>query len=806
MLRTRWFRALVMLACMAGLLYILASLYLPSSRRLIFGVNKRTGYVRLVTAHVTFLPPHQYYRLSFDRRNGYAQRDGLIRIKSQDQVPVTVSYRLRFGIAAGDRLPDSRTLVNEGWSVWVGRRVALAVDAVTHHVSVEELLAPNSRFNQERDPLRRTVAAYLAKSGLKVTGFEITRLEADREALLRVKRAELRRAARGVSGRVAIFALDGADWDLLSELSNDGVIPNLRAMTRGGRTAAVQTIQPTVSPMLWTSVATGLPPDRHGVIDFIDRTRNTPVDALSRHVPALWDISEAFGRHAMTVAWWTAWPPTSAESFVFDAPVEMVPDAVYPPAAAPRALQLEVPVQTVGYDQLRRFLNITGNEYQEAVGSNNQRNPINIFRTVLAKTWSDHRVAINFYREQQPLLFMMSYGGTDVVNHLFAPYHPPYREGISSDEYRKFWPAASNYYTEIDRLLGEWMNVLPPDTTVIVMSAHGFKWGKDRPRSMPNGGPALDDHGRPGVFIAYGNHVAAGGGTNTLSIYDIAPSVLAILGLPQSADMPGHLPAWAFHDITPVQSVRVVSYSEFINPRPLATDARITRQPYETELQAIGHLYDPSRHPAPMLADQEQQTAAAKPLPPERWGAYAYYNNLGVTLQKQGKMQEAVDAFGRAIQINPQRAAAYLNLAMALTERQQYTAADDAFMQAVANGLPNAERWFIDYAALYRERNMPTRAIALLEKGKQVFPESYEVAANLGSVLAASERYTEGLPELERALGLQPASTLALNNIGIFYAKRNDYARALDYWNRSLAIDAHQPEIRAAAEAAKSRL
>jgi tetratricopeptide (TPR) repeat protein len=127
-------------------------------------------------------------------------------------------------------------------------------------------------------------------------------------------------------------------------------------------------------------------------------------------------------------------------------------------------------------------------------------------------------------------------------------------------------------------------------------------------------------------------------------------------------------------------------------------------------------------------------------------------------------------------------------------------------MRAVANGLPNAERWFIDYAALYRERNMPTRAIALLEKGKQVFPESYEVAANLGSVLAASERYTEGLPELERALGLQPASTLALNNIGIFYAKRNDYARALDYWNRSLAIDAHQPEIRAAAEAAKSRL
>lgn len=806
MLRTRWFRALVMLAWLAGLLYILASLYLPSSRRLVFGVDKRTGYVRVVNEHVTFLPPHQYYRLSFDRRNGYAQCDGLIRIASQDQVPVTVSYRLRFGIAAGDRLPDARTLVNEGWSVWVGRRVAEAVDAVTHHVSVEELLAPNSRFNQERDPLRRTVAAYLGRSGLNVTGFEITRLEADRDALLRVKRAELRRGARGVSGRVAIFALDGADWDLLSELSNDGVIPNLRKMARGGRTGTVQTIQPTISPMLWTSVATGLSPDRHGVIDFIDRVRKTPVDAFSRRAPALWDISEAFGRHAMTVSWWTAWPPTSAESFFFDAPGEMLPDAVYPATAAPRARQLQISTQTVGYEQVRRFLNITGNEFQQAVASNNPRDPINIFRTILAKTWSDHRVAINLYREQQPLLFMISYGGTDAVNHLFAPYHPPYREGVSSDGYRKFWPTASSYYAEIDRLMGEWMTVLPPDTTVIVMSAHGFKWGKNRPYSRPNGGAALADHARPGVFIAYGNHVAAGGGMNTLSIYDVAPAVLAILGLPQSADMPGRLPAWVFRDITPVQSVRVVSYSEFINLRPLPTDVHIAPQPYQAELQAIGHLNDPSRNATPMLEDQEQQTAAAKPFPPEQWGAYAYYNNLGVTLQRQGKLQDATDAFGRAIQINPRRPVPYLNLAMALMDRQQFTAADEAFMQAVANGLPNADRWFVDYAALYRERDMPTRAIALLYKGKQVFPESYEIAANLGSALAASERYTEGLPELERALGLQPASTLALNNIGIFYAQRNDYARALDFWNRSLAIDTHQPQIRAAAEAAKSRL
>ena len=60
--------------------------------------------------------------------------------------------------------------------------------------------------------------------------------------------------------------------------------------------------------------------------------------------------------------------------------------------------------------------------------------------------------------------------------------------------------------------------------------------------------------------------------------------------------------------------------------------------------------------------------------------------------------------------------------------------------------------------------------------------------------------------EVERALGLRPSSTEVLNNLGVYYAKRKDYARALDYWNRSLSIQPQQALIRQAAEAARSRL
>lgn len=804
MFRRRAFRVLALLAGMGAVLYLLVSLYLPSSRRLIFGVNKSTGAVRVVQSHVTFLPPFQFYRLTFDKREGYAQRDGVIKIVSKEGVPVTVAYRLRFGIA-GDHIPDARRLVDSGWSAWIRARVGEAVSAVTSQIPIEELLSPTSQFHAQRDPLRQTVASHLAASGLKVTAFEVARLEVDRDALLKVKRAELRRDARSTPARVAVFAIDGADWELLKELADDGRIPNLKALTQGGTTASMLTIQPTVSPMLWTTVATGLAPDRHGVLDFLDRGTHAPVESYARRAPALWDIADAFGRATEVVNWWTAWPPTSSTGVFFDTPGPVLASAIYPPTLAPRAQTLSVPVNTIGYEQVRRFLNISSAEFDNAVSGGNPSDPINIFRGILSKTWSDHRVAINLYNEQKPLLLMMSYDGTDVVNHLFAPYHPPYREDVSQTSYRKYWPTVANYYAEIDRLIGEWMNVLPPDTTVIITSAHGYRWGKYRSHSLPNGRATLSDHRNPGIFIAYGQHVAASRSGHPISIYDVAPTVLTLLGLPPSTEMTGHVATWAFKDIQPLTSVRVVSYGEFVGERPLDVQAHPDSKAYQLLLQAIGHLNDPTRNVTPILEDDDQPEVA-KPLPPEQWGRYAYYNNLGVQLRGQNKTTDAVDAFTRAVELNPSRPVPYLNLAMALFDRQMYSDADAAFLQAVAHGLPNAERYFLDYAALYREKNSPTRAIALLYKGQEMFPQSALISANLGSALVAASRYTEGVPQLERALGLQPSSTLVLNNLGIFYAKKGDYGRALDYWNRSLSISANQPQVRDAANGARARL
>ena len=791
--RHRLARFLLIAFGLAAISYLLVSLYLPSSRRIVLGVDKDSGKVRRVAQQITFLPPHQFYRLSFENRDGAAQRDGVVQVRvGPEKIPVKIAFRIRFGIGAA-RLPDADGLVREGWSAWMNRRVAEVITAVASTTPVEEFASPVSQYDNRRAQLRVAVANHFARSGLKVTAFEIEKIEIDREALLRHKRNELRRNARGAVGRVAVFAIDGADWELLSEMMTDDRMPNLEAMVKGGASASVQTIQPTVSPLLWTTAATGVSPDRHGVVDFFDRERaGAPVDSRTRHVPALWDIATAFGRSSGVVNWWTSWPPTSPAAFIYDSPTARSSAMIFPESYAANVRTLETPAATIGFGQIARFMNINSSEFQRAVSAGGESDPVVVFRNVLSKTWSDHRTALQLYQNTRPALMMVNYDGTDAVNHLFAPFHPPFREGIDETNYRKYWPTVANYYSEVDRLLGEWLRILPSDTTVVLVSAHGMRWGKERPRAIPEGTSALSTHRNPGFAVFFGNAVAPSLQRRAISVYDITPTVLSLLGLPKSHEMSGNTVQWAFKNVAPIENVAIASYSDIIDFSPRAAAGASEPQSYRAVLQKIGHLNDPNRVSIPVLEDPVEGGTVSS----QQWGLYAYYNNLGVQLRQQKKLADASEAFAKAIDLNPTRPTPYLNLAIVMMERNQFTVANEMFERALERGMPNAERYFVDFSALYVQRDLISRATSLLMKGRELFPQSYLIASNLGSALCSAKRYTEGQAELERALGLRPTSTTVLNNLAIIYVKRKEYGRALDYFNRSLSVEPRQPVIR----------
>jgi predicted AlkP superfamily phosphohydrolase/phosphomutase len=124
--------------------------------------------------------------------------------------------------------------------------------------------------------------------------------------------------SRLMSGRsteappVVLIGLDGADWNIIDPLVAAGKMPNLAGLIGRGSRARLLTISPTLSPVIWTTIATGVKPERHGIVDFTAVNKDTgaavPVTSNLRRVPALWNILSSAGRTVGFVGWWASFP------------------------------------------------------------------------------------------------------------------------------------------------------------------------------------------------------------------------------------------------------------------------------------------------------------------------------------------------------------------------------------------------------------------------------------------------------------------------------------------------------------------
>ena len=72
--------------------------------------------------------------------------------------------------------------------------------------------------------------------------------------------------------KVVLVGWDAADWKVIHPLMDAGRMPHLRALVERGAMANLATLKPVLSPMLWTSIATGKRPCDHGILGFTEPT------------------------------------------------------------------------------------------------------------------------------------------------------------------------------------------------------------------------------------------------------------------------------------------------------------------------------------------------------------------------------------------------------------------------------------------------------------------------------------------------------------------------------------------------------
>ena len=85
--------------------------------------------------------------------------------------------------------------------------------------------------------------------------------------------------------RAVLIGLDGLDPELCHRLMSEGKLPHMTSLARAGCFHRLGTTYPAMSPVAWSSFATGVSPARHGIFDFLTRDPLTYMpDLSSAHV------------------------------------------------------------------------------------------------------------------------------------------------------------------------------------------------------------------------------------------------------------------------------------------------------------------------------------------------------------------------------------------------------------------------------------------------------------------------------------------------------------------------------------------
>ena len=119
-------------------------------------------------------------------------------------------------------------------------------------------------------------------------------------------------AARAADTRAVVIGIDGADWKVIDALAAQGQMPNLTRLRERGVWGPIETLNDiALSPVIWTSVATGKTAAKHGItwfmVDQPDGTR-VPVRSHNRKAKAIWNILAESELVAGVLGWWATYP------------------------------------------------------------------------------------------------------------------------------------------------------------------------------------------------------------------------------------------------------------------------------------------------------------------------------------------------------------------------------------------------------------------------------------------------------------------------------------------------------------------
>ena len=359
--------------------------------------------------------------------------------------------------------------------------------------------------------------------------------------------------------RVLLLGLDGATFALAGPMMKAGKLPNLARLATEGSVGPLTSSMPLLSPRVWTTIATGKRPEKHGIEDWVYRDEEGRVhiyESLDRRGAALWNIVSDAGLRVVTVGWLMTYPPEVVNGVV-------VTDHALPKegdrrrsfgkrmAKAKFKRELDGDGTTSSpviyppewHDKLWPTVT-TRSPFGEPdpCAPDESLKGVAIVPEIAFFCSIDQRavkLALQLEQEADPDVMMVLLTGIDRLSHsLWGTLRPETAAGLDEAKRRAGARFLRRYYELSDQLVGRLLERYGPKDLVLVVSDHGFEHTPGK-GIHPWGGTHDTKRAQHGIFFARGPGVPVGARAPAITIRDITPTILAWLGLPIAEDMDG---------------------------------------------------------------------------------------------------------------------------------------------------------------------------------------------------------------------------------------------------------------------------
>lgn len=585
--------------------------------------------------------------------------------------------------------------------------------------------------------------------------------------------------SKRIAKKVLLIGWDAADWKVIRPLLDSGQMPALQRLVENGVMGNIATLDPPLSPMLWTSIATGMTADKHGILGFAEPDPGTgkirPVTVTSRKVKAVWNILMQQGLKTHVVGWWPGHPAeplngvTVSNFFAIakqqkpGAEVMLPEHSVHPPELRETLEAFRVHPGEITAAHLLPFVPDAAKVDQEKDHS------LAAIAAMLSTGASYHAVATWIMENQEWDFLALYLNEIDLFSHTFMRYYPPQQKEVADEAFAMYKGVIDAAYRFHDMMLERLLELAGEDTTVILLSDHGFHSGEQRPTKLPDdpAAPAYE-HAPYGVFCAMGPGIKKDERVYGATLLDIAPTILSLFGLPAGADMSGRVLSTIFEtppDLDRIPSWEAVAGNTGQHAGELREDPWAAREALQ-QLVELGYLEAPGEDEATHI---EKVTLESQ-----------FY--LARVFLSTDRPAEALPVLQAIFEKSPETMRYGLRLALCYQRLGKMAEAREVISRLrsitkISAQLPSLD--FLEGTLLLAEHK-PRRALEMLRRAEERNAHMPGLHVQIGQVYTRMRRWEDAERAFIRALAIDSENARAHHGLAFASLRQGKLETAID--------------------------